>query len=365
MRNQVICALLGILLLAPFANAQQGGTLVVTDSLKMLDFHDQITLVGRTRAVISSRIVSEVAGQVEVIDAPEGNWIKKGKSLVTIDSERIRLDFEAADAQSKRAEAQSTLAIKDLARTEDLYKRSLISESRIDSVRVAATIAENNYRQLKANRDRLALDLENSKISAPFSGYTIRQLVDVGEWVNVGSPVYEMVDLSEIKVTVDLPEKHFGHVEKGSLVQIKTSGDNLPLTGKVTGIAPRASEATHTFPVIVTVKNTDGRLGGGMLVRATLSLSDVFSSLAVSKDAIVRQGPQTMIYTVVEGKAAPIPVQTSSTNGQMVAVSGQGLIEGMLVVIRGNERIFPGSPVRTADQAEATGPGDASEPKNN
>ena len=68
------------------------------------------------------------------------------------------------------------------------------------------------------------------------------------------------------------------------------------------------------------------------------------------KDAIVRQGQQTLVYTVREGKAAPIPVQTSSSDGPMVAIKAEGLSEGMQVVIRGNERIFPGSPVMVAGE---------------
>ncbi|MEE8149126.1 MAG: hypothetical protein V3T75_01620, partial [candidate division Zixibacteria bacterium] len=99
----------------------------------------------------------------------------------------------------------------------------------------------------------------------------------------------------------------------------------------------------------VAVDNSQGLLGAGMLVRATLSLNKTFSSLAVSKDAIVRQGNQTMIYTINEGKAASISVSTSSTKGQKIAVEGPGLTEGMIVVVRGNERIFPGSRVKTSD----------------
>jgi multidrug efflux pump subunit AcrA (membrane-fusion protein) len=130
----------------------------------------------------------------------------------------------------------------------------------------------------------------------------------------------------------------------------------------VTGIAPQASETTHTFPVIVTVPNADGRLGSGMLVKATVSLKGGFTSLAVSKDAIIRQGDRTMVYTVVEGKATPIPVTTSSANGTMVAVSGEGLAEGMPVVVRGNERIFPGSPVQTPGGGQERVGEDAEEP---
>ena len=178
-----------------------------------------------------------------------------------------------------------------------------------------------------------------------------------------GTPVYEMVDLAVVKVTLDLPERHFGQVEIGTPVSISISGNaTTPVVGKVTGIAPQASETSHTFPVIVSVENAEGRLGSGMLVRATLSLKGRFTSLAVSKDAIIRQGDQTMVYTIVEGKAAPIPVITSSSNGIMIAVSGEGLAEGMPVVVRGNERIFPGSPVQTPDGGQEPPEEDKEEP---
>lgn len=348
-RALLASALIALSLATP--GSAQGPTVVLTDDVTRMDFHDQITLIGRSEAIVSSRIVSEVGGRVQSMDAEEGVWVQKGQPLMSIDPERTRLALAAIEAQTTQAEAQASLAAKDLARSEDLFGRSLISESRIDSVRVAAVIAEQAHNRLKAERDRLALDLEKCTMRASFSGYTVRHLVDVGEGVGVGTPVIEMVDLSRVKVTVDLPERHFGHVAIGSKVSVKISGDEAnPVVGTVTGIAPSASETAHTFPVIVTVNNRDGRLGGGMLVRATLSLSDRFSSLAVSKDAIVRQGAQTMVYTIVEGKASPVPVSTSSTDGKMIAVSGQGLSEGMPVVVRGNERIFPGSPVQPANK---------------
>ena len=163
-----------------------------------------------------------------------------------------------------------------------------------------------------------------------------------------------------------------GHVDGDLLTFLETQDGRLETAviadtrfGKVTGIAPQASETTHTFPVIVWVENTEGRLGSGMLVRATLSMKDKFDSLAVSKDAIIRQGEQTMVYTIVDGKAVPIMVMMSSSAGTMVAVAGEGLVEGMPVVVRGNERIFPGSPVRTPEDSEqqggAAGGGDAAQ----
>lgn len=333
-------------------------TLVVTDPVIEREFHDQITLIGRTEAKITSRIVSEVAGRVVAINAAEGNPIKKGQPLVTIDTSRIALALRSKQAESEQARQQALLAEQNHKRAEELFSQKLIPESTIDSARAWAVSAEARFVQLDAERAKLALDLDQCTIRAPYSGHTLRRVVDVGEWVNVGAPVYEMVDLSSITVTVDLPERHYGQLSVGSSVTIEASNiSGETLTGKVTGIARSAASETHTFPVIITVPNADRFLAGGKLVRATLNLDNRFTSLAVSKDAIVRDGSMTMVYTVHEGKAAPIMVQVKSADGKMVAVAGEGLMTGMPVVVRGNERIFPGAPVRT-DQPQPGAEGD-------
>jgi RND family efflux transporter MFP subunit len=351
----LLSALPVVLLSAATIAQERPPTLVVTEQVQQMDFRDQITLVGRTEAQVASRIVAEVSGQVQSIEASEGIWVKAGWPLATIDPDRITFSLQAREAEAAQARHQADLAGINLERAGELFSQKLISQSTFDSVTAWVGVSRERYNQLEAEREQLALDLRNCVISAPFSGYTGRKLVDVGEWVSPGSPVFEMVDVSHVRVIVDLPERYFGHVHPGSRVPIAVSNyDSEELTGSVTGIAAKAYEETHTFPVFIDVPNKEGRLAGGMLVRATLSLDEQFSSLAVSKDAIVRQGIQTMVYTVVDGKANPIPVVTSSVQGTMVAVQADGLAEGMPVVIRGNERIFPGSPVMTADEKQKT-----------
>jgi RND family efflux transporter MFP subunit len=327
-------------------------TLVVTDEVTEHAFHDQITLVGRTEAKVSSEIVAEVAGRVTAINAPEGNPIKKGQALVTIDTSRIVLALKAKEAEAEQARQQAFLADQNRKRAEELFSQNLVPESTLDSARAWAISADARFRQLDAQRAELALDLEHCTIRAPYSGYTLRRMVDVGEWVSAGSPVYAMVDLSSITVTVDLPERHYGMLSVGGPVAIQVSNaSNRMMTGTISGIARSAAAETHTFPVIIDVPNREGLLGGGKLVRATLNLDNEFSSLAVSKDAIVRDGSRTMVYTINEGKAVPIMVQTSSADGKLIAVQGEGLAAGMPVVVRGNERIFPGAPVRTEGES--------------
>ncbi|MBD3402982.1 efflux RND transporter periplasmic adaptor subunit [candidate division GN15 bacterium] len=358
-RHMLLCALVLLPVIAGSAIAQgPPPTLVVTDQVTEHEFHDQITLIGRTEAKIHSEIVAEVSGRVTAINAPEGNPIRRGEPLVTIDTSRIVLTLKAKQAEAEQAKQQAFLAEQNRKRVEELFSQNLVPESTIDSARAWAISAEAQYQQLDAQRAELALDLDRCKIRAPYSGYTLRRVVDIGEWVSAGAPVYAMVDLSSITVTVDLPERHFGMVSVGSPVMIRaTNASDEVLTGTITGIARSAAAETHTFPIIIDVPNEDGKLGGGKLVRATLNLDNRFTSLAVSKDAIVRDGSRTMVYTINEGQAVPLMVQTGSADGKLISITGEGLAVGMPVVVRGNERIFPGAPVRTAgDQPDQQQP---------
>lgn len=329
--------------------------LVETAAIEEREFYDQLTLVGRTEARAESRIVAEISGRVRSVDAAEGRRLRRGEPLVTIDCRRIALFLEAKAAEAAQARADAELAEKELARARDLVSTAVFPERYLDDAEATAARTAERLRQLEAERRRLEIDLDDCRIVAPYDGVTVRKLVDVGEWVDPGTPVYEMVDLDVVRVNVDLPERHFGEVDLGSSVTITLADDETGLAGTVSGLAPRASETTHTFPVMISVPNPEGRLGSGMLVRATLTLKKTFRSLAVSKDAVVREGDRTFVYTVADGQAAQVPVRARARHGTWVAIEGDGLAAGQRVVVRGNERLFPGSPVRTAGDGGAPG----------
>ena len=338
---------------APYAVAQgPPPTRVETASVEQMTFRRQLTLVGRTEARAESRIVAEVSGRVRSVDALEGRTVKRGAALVTIDCRRLALSHEAKEAEAAQAKAAATLADKDLERARELVATAVFPQRNLDQAEAEADRARERHRQLDAERRQLELDLENCVIRAPYDGHTVSKLVDVGEWVDPGVAVYELVSLTRVEVMVDLPERRFGELALGSGASLLLQGEeDRPLEGEVVGIAPRASETTHTFPVIVEVDNREGRLGSGMLVRATLSLEGSSESLAVPKDAVVRQGNDSMVYTVADGAARPLLVTPGATEGSWVAVSGDGLRVGLAVVVRGNERLFPGSPVITGEGA--------------
>jgi RND family efflux transporter MFP subunit len=116
-------------------------------------------------------------------------------------------------------------------------------------------------------------------------------------------------------------------------------------TGKIAAIIAVGDSASRSFPVKVSVDNSDNRIKGGMLCRVSLAIGKPSSVLAVPKDAVVNMGQQHLLYVVQEGVAQPLPVQLGDTSDSMIEVKGS-IKAGMQVVTRGNERLRPGQPVQ-------------------
>ncbi len=351
MKNIIQFFIIALMLIIASSAYSQGPTLVVTEKVHQQQFYTQIKLIGLTQGIIESNIVAEISGRVESIKTTEGNKIAQGEALLLIDSKPISLSLRAKQAEALQAAVQSELATEQKGRATQLRKDNLISSSGLDSALAWDAIQQAQFQKADAEREQLEIDLANTTIKAPYSGYTGRLLVDVGSWVTPGLPVFEMVDISKIKINADLPEKYFGQLKVGSSVSIKTSSGNNTLQGVVVGVSPAASKSTHTYPVIIEVDNKDEVIASGMLVQVTLSLNEQFTSLSIPKDAIVRQGDNTIVYTIVDGKASMIPVTILSTEGAMLAVQSPMLHVDMEIIMRGNERVYPGAAVTTGQDA--------------
>ena len=164
--------------------------------------------------------------------------------------------------------------------------------------------------------------------------------------------VSELDDLSVVHAMVPMPEGDVSGVKVGEAVDV--AFDALPgsvFTGKLSAIVPRGDPASRTFPVEVSIPNPDGRILAGMLARATFHRSDGGNATLVPKDAFVpRPDGSGYVVRVEKGAAAIVPVRVMNSDGEQFAVEALGatLAPGDRVVVRGNERLMPGQPVREA-----------------
>ena len=200
--------------------------------------------------------------------------------------------------------------------------------------------------QLDAEIRRVQDRLAKSRILAPFAGLVVREHTEIGQWVNEGGPVVEMVDLSRVQVEVPLPERYVQNVRVGD--SVSALFDALPgveASGRILSIVAQADPAARTFPIKVEISNKDLAFKSGMVARVTLFIGLPYQAVLVPKDALVLRGANKFIFLVQDGKASQVQVEPGIYTDGLVEVTGQ-VLEGTRVVVQGNERLFPGQPLR-------------------
>jgi len=308
--------------------------------------HETIELPGTVEARTTALVASDVEGLVDALEAREGQAVRKGQVLVHLRTADLELTLQAAEAGLREAEARLEQADADLERNHGLHDQGILSASQFGASRSERDAWKGRADQLSAEIARIRLDIERSSVTAPFAGIVVAERCEVGEWVGRGDPVSEVASLHDLEVRVDVPERHFSGLRRGSEATVRFEAlGGYELSGKVAAIIPRANAQARTFPLKIRIANPEGRIGAGMLARVELPTGSSRQALVVPKDAVVVRGRDRVVYRIKDDDTVEmVPVQTGAGVGSWVEIR-TGLSEGSRVVTRGNERLRPGQPV--------------------
>jgi len=313
--------------------------------IKTKTVSNQISLVGTTEAISKSTVASEISGLVEYFPIKAGDYVKKGDLLVNLKDTELKLRLKGAVAAKKRIEANLQNADKELKRVSKLKETNSIAEKQYDTAFYTYRALSQELLQKESEIELLKYELDQQKVSAPFSGFIAEEHTQTGEWINKGGPVVTLLDLDNIRITVDVPERYSvlllpqGNVK----VSIKSISTTL-FSGKIYSVLPQGNPDSRTFPVRIHLANPDHKIKGGMEAMVTFNLATEQKALLVPKDAVVTAGNNRLVFIVNDGKAISIPVKIVGYYDGDVAVEGN-LKSGDEVVVRGNERLRPGQPV--------------------
>ncbi|MEM7582862.1 MAG: efflux RND transporter periplasmic adaptor subunit [Acidobacteriota bacterium] len=304
-----------------------------------------LRLTGSVEARQIATVATEVAGVVAQLLTPEGSTVRRGAPLVRLRRKPIELRHEAARGQLAEAEARLKSAELRLERTRELRASEVVSTQQVDDATYDTEAWRGRVAQLRAEVATLERDLDNTTVRASFHGVVGREHVQVGEWLDVGDPVVELISLDALEVRLEVPERHFGGLAPGARATVRfESLANLEVEGSVRAVVPRADPRARTFPVLIRVPNEERRIGVGMLARVDLALGRGRASLLVPKDAVVKRDGEDVLF-VIEGETVRrVPVTPGLGVGQWLAVEGELQAEDR-VVTHGNELLQDGQEV--------------------
>ncbi len=291
---------------------------------------NELVLRGRTGYSRQVELKSEAEGTVNTIKAERGIRVKKGQALfvLDIDDRYERL----SQAEAKLRELQSVYEA----------SKKLAKEGFRSSTQLAA--AEANIREAEANVIALKLEIQNTKVQAPFDGVLNDRMVEEGDFVKVGDIVAEIVDLDPLYVLAEANEDEVAKFSVGQVGLAAIPGHES-LQGKIHYIAVRGKEQTRTFPLELEIPNPNHAIPAGLTAEIKIKLNPVMAHnispaiLTLSDDGIVG------VKTVNEDNMVafnPVEIVDDAPNG---TVWISGLPQMVRLVVVGQEFIKPGEKV--------------------
>ncbi len=309
-----------------------------------------VSLVGTAEPRKRSLVASEVAGLVKAFPVKEGQFVNKGQLLATLRIDTFEIRLDSAVASHREAKTRYDQAQKDLERANLLFAKELVTQKEMDDALTQEGALEKRLSQLEAEIRLVQDRLTKSTIQAPFAGWITKEYTEIGQWIEEGGSVVELVDLSYVEVQVPLPEEYMREVRVGDPVVAVFDGlPGVEVKGKIFSIIAQADRAARTFPVKVQLANPDLHIKSGMVARVNLAVGAPYQAVVIPKDAMVLRGGKEFAFIVANNTVSQVTVTPIAHFEDVVEVQG-AIEEGMQVVVEGNERLLPGQSVRILEE---------------
>jgi RND family efflux transporter MFP subunit len=329
---------------------------------------DFFEATGNTAAVNSVDLVARVQGFLQGISYTDGDYVKKGTLLFTIEPEPYRLKLVAAQAAEAAAQATVKQADAEYQRQADLAAKRFASQATLDQAQATRDSARANLQQAQSNTQQAAINLDYTKVAAPFDGVVTARQVSLGQLVGATSatvlativqldPIWANFTASErdvLKVRADMAAAGRTRADLlGTPVEVGLQIENgFPHKGKLDYVAPMVNPATGTLAARATLPNADRALLPGYFVRVRVPLQQRQALLVPDVALGSDQGGR---YLLVVDKDSVLE-QRRIEVGQLVGdlrVIDKGLAKEDRVVVGGIMRAIPGQKVDAEQRSAA------------
>jgi RND family efflux transporter MFP subunit len=304
---------------------------VTVVSTEMKETNANLELVGTAQPSKEVNVASESSGKIVQVNFKMGDFVAKGKVLAKIDDTYKRLAYENARLTFNKCK-------EDLTRYEALRKGDAVSDTQLRDTRLA-------YENANIQLENAKKQWDDTKIEAPFSGFITSQNTELGAYVNAGTVIAGIADISELKVVLDVSESNAYELKPGQQISVTTDvHPDAEYKGKISTISPKAS-ASHTYPVEILISNTGkDKLKAGTYVNVTVNMGKSMKALMIPRDAIVSSVKDPSVYVVTNNTAKLVKITTGRTfNSNLEVIAGLG--EGDKVVTNGQINLTEGSKV--------------------
>lgn len=274
-----------------------------------------------------------VAGKVNSVDVVEGEYVKKGQLIASLEPRDYELALEAAEAQFNEAS-------QEYKRLKKLYEKGSLTQSDYEKIKAL-------YKEARADYEFKKKQLNETVVYAPGDGWIAVEGIEPGEIIPQGMPVFGLVHTKKVFAQAAIPENEINTFSLNMDVKVRIPSLNENIYhGTISRIGQVADPYARSFPVKVTLTNEDFQLKAGMIAFLLVPTGDVKEEISIpARSVIIDASGQTYVFIVSDTTVKKIRVSTGKTTGDQVEII-DGLAEGDFLVTEGTNKLYEGAEVK-------------------
>jgi RND family efflux transporter MFP subunit len=340
--------------------SQQRASAVDIDKVISEPLLQTMPVIGRFVAKESGVVATRIAERVHKMQVQVGDRVEKGDVLVELASDRLDSQIQILKADLIRTESQLAKEIANNRKMKQTHKRILAlrtssafrkdreedSERDLEISKEMVTRAKADILQSKAKLKMGKIALQDANIKAPYPGVVLKQHTLPGNYVRIGDPIITLLNDTDLEIEVDVPS--IRALDLKPYTNVKANLQNgLSFNAVIRAIIPQENSQTRAVAVRLSAKDGPFKQGiaGNQSVKLKLPIGDNANVVTVHKDAVLIKNGKKIVFVFKKGIANMQTTKLGRAVGNRFEVLA-GLQPGDLVVVRGNERLRPGEPIK-------------------
>jgi membrane fusion protein, multidrug efflux system len=319
---------------------------------------NSVSLSGTVTSPQNASLSPSVGGLVAAMKVDAGDRVAAGDVLVELDDELASLELLRREAEREQARAALADARRRLDEAERVASASAIAETEIKSRRALVEQSSAALASAEAAARQQQAVLARHEVRSPFEGVIVERLAEVGEWVNPGDPLVELVATEQLRFDFRVPQEYYDEIDIDTAVELRSDAvPGFSADGRILAIVPVKDPGARTFLVRVLADGSaPAAVTPGMSARGVLKVDTRRHGLVITRDALLRYPDGRQVVWTVD-RTGELPrvheqqVETGLAFDDVVEIRS-GLSAGATVVTRGNEALQDGQVVTVRGSPE-------------
>jgi len=278
-----------------------------------------------------AEILARVAGVVKTLDCEEGDRVRRGDVLLTIENDEYM--YRLRQAEANRADLQARLD-----RLEKMASQDLVSVEEFETLK-------NDLKTADAEEGLARTNLSYTQVTAPFSGSIVARRVGVGQSITAGTQLFQLSDFDPLLARIHVPAKQFNLLKPNQPVGLVLESDGTRLEGRIKLINPTIDPNSGTIKVTVEIRQYPIGVRPGDFAQVRIVTERREGSTLVPRIAVVTDRGEQVVYVSADSTAERRVVELGFQDDQHAEIVS-GVSPGEQVIVKGQRSLKHGSPIK-------------------